>query len=597
MLNLYETSLSSITNPESQPSMLANVDIVLSASAVIAISVVSSLSWRICCWDLVLFLSAIGVYLLASQHFKLKKPASCACQESLAKPVWDGLDDAEESSEEDSSVEPGVQLPSPACDSVASAVDDDSQQQIDCSEQIALMRKFASARNIAGTMRIFRSLKQKSSVMYNIVLRAWIGCGNMPAADDWMDQIREAGMADVDTFNTMIKFCVDNRALDKARSLLQEMQDGEIQPNVTTFNELVIGCANNSRIHEGLTLLEMQAENVQPSSSTIEATAKLLNSTRDSGQSERVQQILRKFKIMPDKQDQWVHTGTKDTEAHCNSAFHGPVPVPRLAAVISQADVAQRDLSIHEVNITGDLPQIKSVRRTLKQHGLLDTDTSDAWPLNGHWETDHGLTVILEGKVVRWSRQRASKLSFVGHDRRSCILTLYGAPTRGQLVTPGLVHGATKSLRWDSGDVWHSYDGRVISQATFFAQSMTKPVRDEMEDQAYRARSEAVLKCVSRDGLCIPTILMDNIVEFLGNNLYNVRVCFESRWTPKFLCYDEEEDEADPFHMISRRNPRVGFRHCWVEPGSGWYGQRSLVNGEEVDEDDFSRHVKAVRKA
>jgi hypothetical protein len=269
-----------------------------------------------------------------------------------------------------------------------------------------------------------------------------------------------------------------------------------------------------------------------------------------------------------------------------------PVAVPRIAAVIWKASDESVSLCQHEVQVTGSFESIKAVRRTLKQHGFLDKDNDDAWPLNGHWETDHGLTVMIEGKLVRWSRQRASRLSFAAPDRRSCLLHLYGSPARGQLVTPGLSPGATKSLRWDNGDTWHSFDGRIIGQAALYSQTMTKVMRDDMQDQAYRARSDAVLRCVSKSSLSLPPNIEESVMQFLGRNLHYVRICFESKWNPRGM--DSNDPDADPFDIISRRNPRVAFRHCWAEPGRGCCGQRSLVNGDEVDEEIFNRHVKIV---
>jgi len=248
--------------------------------------------------------------------------------------------------------------------------------------------------------------------------------------------------------------------------------------------------------------------------------------------------------------------------------------------------------------MTGSLAQIKGVRRTLKQKGFLDEAEKDASPLDGHWETDHGLTVVIEGKLVRWSGQRASRLRFTSKDRQTCALVLYGEATHGQLVLPALAPSATKTLRWDNGDVWHSYDGRTIGHDILFSQTMTKPLRDKMQDQMYRARANVMLRCVSKQSLGLPLIFEDAITAFLSNDLYYVRVLFESKWNnPSRRNQDEMlslETDTDICGIISRRHPRIGIRHCWAEVGSDCCGQRTLVNGEEVDEECFSRHIRAV---
>jgi pentatricopeptide repeat protein len=466
------------------------------------------------------------------------------------------------------------------------------------------MKELASVRNIAGTMRIFRTLEQSgaqmTSIMYDIVLQAWINSGNIQAAEDWMEDIQEAGMATLGSFNTLIKTLVMTHAFERARSLLQQMRDMGIQPSTATFNELINGCAQESYFHDGLSLLEdMLEEGTQTNTVTLDAIAKLLNGCRGQAESnDRVRQILRKFKLEPNSHNNWsgcpLPTGSSKSAVTDirTSASSLPIPVPRLVVLISRADDGMHKMCQHEVEITGTLSQIKTARRTFKQHGFLDENSSDAWPLNGHWETDHGLTVVIEGKLVRWSRQRASRLHFAGENRRSCVLALYGSPTRGQLLVPGISPGATKTLRWENGDAWHSYEGRVIGQAILLTQTMTKVVPDSMQDQAYRARTDAMLRCVCKNGLCVPQTIEDAVMQFLGNSLYYVRVRFESKWNPRYT--DIYEADADTLDIISRRNPRVGIRHCWTEPDNGCYGQRTLVNGEEVDEECFNRHVKLV---
>jgi len=116
----------------------------------------------------------------------------------------------------------------------------------------------------------------------------------------------------------------------------------------------------------------------------------------------------------------------------------------------------------------------------------------------------------------------------------------------------------------------------------------------------YSARAKASLRCVSKQALGLPSILDDTISQFLGNDLYYIRVQFESKWNPSALDEDElplTEADNDICGSLSRRHPRVGLRHCWAERDANKCGQRTLVNGEEVDENAFSRHVRAVQWA
>jgi pentatricopeptide repeat protein len=538
-----------------------------------------------------LFLSAVAAYALLAKRFKI-----AAVPKRLPKVIDDlqaidredddqetehsgqstdeeVADDAEYLGHAAEDVVQDTELVDHVADCVAQksehlvAVESTAQQQhqSDASDHLALMRKYASERNIQGTLRAFREISaaELDSSMYNTVLQAWINCGNIAAAEDWMEKMRKVGMVDSSSFGKLIKTFVATHQRDRASSMVEEMRDVGISPTVDIFNELLNGCAQESHFDDGLALLnEMHAEGVKPNIFTLDVLVKLLNSARNIEHSfESVVQILRKYEIDPYIHSQCFKLACADQRSDSigddadSSISPLPLTLPRLAAVILYADyhlLAQ--CCVHEVHVTGSLARVKTARKRLKQYGFLDKDENQTWPLNGHWETEHGLTVIIEGKIVRWSRQRASKLRFAGLDRRACILTVYGEAALGRLVTPGSSPGATKTLRWNNGDVWHSYDGRIVGHAALFAQSMTKILRDESQDAAYRARTRAVLTSVSKQGLNMPAILMDDVLRFLGHDLYYVRIRFESKWSPDSDFYDADEDIFD---TVSRRHPQV----------------------------------------
>lgn len=559
-----------------------NLDVAVSVVAVCVVSLtVPSQYWSVkyICSDIGLFLFAIFAYWVMWRFKRDRDRPKKGCQEACTASIL-------ESPVDESELELSAQVASEVVEVIKAEV-----PQFDVSSQMVVMQKYANERNIAGTMRTFRLIKKNgvppTSQMYNIVLQAWINCGNVQAAEDLMEEITGAGLADETTYNLLIKVLVATRSLDKANAFFKDMKKASLTPSVGIFDNLLSGFARERRFNESLALLEeMHAGGVLPSNDTLNNIVRLLNGSRNIDQSlARIQQLLLKYNIDA-----------------ASAASPVPVAMPRLAAVISQTEESKTTCCAHEMQITGSMSQIKAVRKTLKQHGLLDNTESDCSPLDGHWETDHGLTVIVEGKLVRWSAQRASKLSFTNKERTRCTMSLYGEATNGRLVSPATSPHASKSLVWENGDVWQSYEGRVIGQDTFFSQCMTKMVRDQFQDLQYQARSSAMLKCVSRQALNIPVMLEQSIVEFLGNDLYYVRVRFESKSNPsKKVSNDDDdlgplpfEEEQDTCNAISLRHPRVGLRHCWAEKSDNSYGQRTLVNGQEVNEDDFSRHVQYV---
>merc|ERR1719487_520079 len=162
------------------------------------------------------------------------------------------------------------------------------------------------------------------------------------------------------------------------------------------------------------------------------------------------------------------------------------------------------------------------------------------------------------------------------------MLMVKGETSRGQL-TQAVSQGASKALTWSNGDVWHCYEGRVIGKSALYSQSLTKALRDKAQDAAYRSRTASVLKCVSKQGFCMPSNLEANLMQYIGNDLHYVQVYFES-----------DSTRADILDAVSRRHPRVAFRHSWVKPSNGSCGQRAIINGEAADEGCFNRHISMV---
>lgn len=475
--------------------------------------------------------------------------------------------------------QPDVQHPEHQPEVYQPEVHQPKQQPFDVPTHLALMQKHAAAKDIKGTLDEFhliqRSGESLTSPMYNTVMRAWIKCGNVWAAENWMDKIKEGGMADENSFVILMKALVMVRDLDKASALLDDMREVGLPPSSAIFDELLIGLARGGLFNDGISLLQgIDVASVQPTSFTLHMIAELVNNARKINHScSSMRQIVLKFDLLPNL--------AKSTNQKLQ---HDTSQLPLLAVVALQKDASASVVPcVHDVEIKGSLSRMKAVRKTLKQHGFLDKSETDSWPLDGHWQTTHGLVVVIERKIVRWSQQRASRLCFTSSDRRECALVVYGESTRGHLAQP-IASGAPRALKWDNGDVWHSYGGRVICQTTLFSQSMTKILRDRLQDRAYRERTAAVLKCVSRQGLhMLSTILESTLLQYLGNDLYFLRVHFESSTI-----------RADVFNTISCRHPRVGFRHCWVKPSTGPLGQQTIVNGDLTDEASFNRHINAV---
>lgn len=535
-------------------------------------------------WDIMLFVAA-GVAYLVLHHMKTRKVESAKIAHKRASLVAE-QDTPPKCIDSHPSVQPLSQVcvikaePKPTSQSpVAPAQAPAAPETFDIAKHLALMQKYSAARNIKEALRTFRMIQrsgeQMSSAMYNTILWAWVRCGNVFAAETWMDDIKEAGMLDEHSFLILIKALLAVRDIDKAHMVLNDMQEaGLFASSAAVFDEFILAY---SRVGEkgvdpalyfeyGLCVLEkMSAANVQPTCFTSGVVAKFVNSARSIRQRcSRLESVLVKYGV--------------------GGMACSPM-MPLLVAAVSSSAADEHKAWVHDFEIKGSFSQLKAAVKTFKQFGFLDRSiASQACRFDGHWETNQSEMVVIERKIVRLTGcNQGARLRFNSADPNKCELRIQGKCLQGELVPP-LLPGATKALKWDNGDVWHCCEAPTIQGSRVFSQSMTKISCDKMQDVAYRARSAAVLKCVSKQGLGMPAGLDDAIVQYLGSSLCKLRVHFLS-----------DTARADVFDYISAKHPRIGIRHCWVKPSSGVCGQRTVICGEEeMDDASFCRHINEV---
>merc|ERR1719310_1395643 len=148
-----------------------------------------------------------------------------------------------------------------------------------------MIRGCASEKNLEGAMNVFSTLQQSgaelNSVVYNTVLDACVECRDLKAAESWMETMKQQGMTDVVSFNTLIKAHLQHSNFFKARFLMEDMRKQDLQPNRVTFNEII-----NAMVTKGGEgrkkamwdmVEEMKAANVMPNQVTISILLKSLN--------------------------------------------------------------------------------------------------------------------------------------------------------------------------------------------------------------------------------------------------------------------------------------------------------------------------------
>jgi len=165
----------------------------------------------------------------------------------------------------------------------------------DIGKHITMIRSCAAEQNLQGAKSVFESLERSgvamNSVIYNTVLDACVECRDLKAAESWMENTRAAGMADVVSFNILIKAHLHNGGFVKARRLMEEMKKQGLQPNRVTFNELINAMVSKGgdKGHAGRKEMwniveEMKKADVKPNQVTISILLKSLNYYSASGE-------------------------------------------------------------------------------------------------------------------------------------------------------------------------------------------------------------------------------------------------------------------------------------------------------------------------
>lgn len=153
----------------------------------------------------------------------------------------------------------------------------------DIAKHITMIQNCASANNLDGAFSVFDSLERSgvelNSVVYNAVLEACVHCRKFDAAETWMKKSKEAGMVDVVSYNTLIKAQLLNGNLSKARKLIDEMKQADLQPNRVTYNELInsIIVAGGRKEDMWEIVREMKEAGIQPNQVTCSILLKNLN--------------------------------------------------------------------------------------------------------------------------------------------------------------------------------------------------------------------------------------------------------------------------------------------------------------------------------
>merc|ERR1719274_412747 len=117
------------------------------------------------------------------------------------------------------------------------------KEDVDISKHVAMMRARSKENDLEGAMQVFRKLQssgvQLTALAYNALLDSCVQCGKVHVALQHFKEMQDLGLVDVVSYNTLLKAYLKQGQIVKARKLLGEMAENNIQANQVTYNEML----------------------------------------------------------------------------------------------------------------------------------------------------------------------------------------------------------------------------------------------------------------------------------------------------------------------------------------------------------------------
>jgi len=182
----------------------------------------------------------------------------------------------------------------------------EKKEEVDVSKHVAMMRARSKEHDLEGAMQVFRKLQssgvQLTALVYNALLDSCVQCGKVNIALQHFNEMKELGFVDVVSYNTLLKAYLKIGQIGKARALLAEMSENDIQANQVTYNELLNALVTTKDRKEMWGLVrEMSSIGMRPNAVTCSI---ILKSLTAHSATEDVRQAMALIDNMHEEMDE-----------------------------------------------------------------------------------------------------------------------------------------------------------------------------------------------------------------------------------------------------------------------------------------------------
>jgi len=160
----------------------------------------------------------------------------------------------------------------------------------DCEDarRVGLLQSFGKEGRLEEAKQLLEACPTKSTCLHNAVLNAALGCGDSKVLENAISEAESAGVADVVTYNTVIKGHLLRGDVESAKRVFKAMRDSGLMPSVVTFNELIDAAKG---AHWAL-IDEMNFCKIKPNKVTCSVLLKSLTPSSSSTDVERTMALL-----------------------------------------------------------------------------------------------------------------------------------------------------------------------------------------------------------------------------------------------------------------------------------------------------------------
>jgi len=169
----------------------------------------------------------------------------------------------------------------------------------DTPKHLVLLRHAAARGDLPEVMRIFGALRASGAELapsiWNSTLDACVECRDLRRAEQLMEEMQGNRVADVVSYNTLIKAHLRQDNVPRARSLMETMKKSGCTPNSVTYNELihslVQGHNDSRRAQVWQVVDEMKREGVRPNRVTCSILLKSLKAKSPPADVQRTMEL------------------------------------------------------------------------------------------------------------------------------------------------------------------------------------------------------------------------------------------------------------------------------------------------------------------